>query len=353
MIRNFFINSYRNMRKHFGYLILNLTGLTIGLTSFLLISLYVFHELSYDKFHKNYENIYRIKITGMMAGSELNQAVTAAPMAQTLLTDYPEALGIKLVAGRFFSKEYGTDTTAILINETAVKSLGMTDPLGKYLLQPYRGGQFLKRTIIGVMKDFNIESLHSRITPVCLTFMPGNYPGYLCIRLNGKNIQGTIRAIENLWNDYSNKQPFQYSFFADEFNKQYESEYKAGRIFILFSVLAIFIACLGLIGLITYMTTIRTREVGIRKTFGASKNTIVTLLSREVIFLIIISSLVAYPVAFFGVSAWLNGFAEKVSVTPFIYIIASLIGLAIGWLSISYQAIKAADSNPAESLRHK
>ncbi len=267
--------------------------------------------------------------------------------------DYPEVLGVKLSAGRFFSREYGTDTTAILINETAVKSLGLTDPIGKYILQPAGGGEFMKRKIIGVMKDFNIESLHSRIAPVCLTFMPGNYNGYLCIRLNGKNIQGTIRGIENLWNDFSNKQPFQYSFFADEFNRQYESEYKAGRIFILFSILAIFIACLGLIGLITYMTTIRTREVGIRKTFGASKNSVVTLLSREVIVLIIVSSLVAYPVAFFGVRAWLNGFAEKVSVTPFIYILASFIGLAIGWLSISYHAIKAADYNPAQALRYK
>ncbi len=266
---------------------------------------------------------------------------------------YPEALGIKLSAGRFFSREYGTDTTAILINETAVRSLGLSDPLGKYILQPAGGGEFTKRKIIGIMKDFNIESLHTRIAPVCLTFMPGNYPGYLVIRTDGKEIQGTIKNIEKLWNDFSNKQPFQYSFFADEFNKQYESEFKAGRIFILFSVLAIFIACLGLIGLITFMTTIRTREVGIRKTFGASRNTVVALLSREVLLLIIISSVAAYPVAFFGVRAWLNGFAEKVSVGPVIYITASLIGLAIGWLSISYQAMKAAGYNPARALRYK
>jgi ABC-type transport system, involved in lipoprotein release, permease component len=266
---------------------------------------------------------------------------------------FAEVMGIKLAEGRFFSKEYGTDTTAIMINETAVKFLGLTDPVGKYILRPSNPGKFDKLRIVGVMKDFNIASLHDKITPVCFTLMGGNYEGYLCVRLNGKNIQEVIKSIENVWKDYSNRQPFQYSFFADEFNKNYETEFKTGRIFILFSVLAILIACLGLIGLITYMTTIRTREVGIRKTFGASRRIIVTLLSREVVVLILISSLVAYPVAYFGIKIWLQSFAEKIGVSPIIYIVASIIGLAIGWLSIIYQALKAAAYNPAESLRYK
>jgi len=267
---------------------------------------------------------------------------------------FAEVMGIKLAEGRYFSKEFVTDTTAAMINETAVKFLGFKEPLGKYLLRPGGGpGKFDKLKIVGIMKDFNIASLHEKITPVCFTFMRGNYEGYLCIRLNGKNTQSTIRSIETLWKDYSNSQPFQYSFFADEFNKHYETELKTGRIFILFSILAILIACLGLIGLITYMTTIRTREVGIRKTFGATQGIVVTLLSREVIVLILISSLVAYPVAYFGIKIWLESFAEKISPSPFIYIIASMIGLAIGLLSIIYQALKAAAYNPAESLRYK
>jgi putative ABC transport system permease protein len=229
----------------------------------------------------------------------------------------------------------------------------MTDPLGKYLLQPSGPGQFVKRRIVGIMKDFNIESMHNKIAPVCLTLMPGNYPGFLCMRLNGNNIQETIRTVENTWKDYSKNQPFQYSFFADDFNKLYETEFKAGRIFIVFSILAIFIACLGLIGLITFMTTIRTHEIGIRKTYGATKNIIVTLLSREIVGLILISSLLAYPAAYFGVKLWLESFADKVSVSPFIYLIASIIGLSIGWLAIIYQALRAAGSNPAESLRYK
>jgi putative ABC transport system permease protein len=266
---------------------------------------------------------------------------------------FAEVMGIKLADGRFFSKEYGTDTTAVMINETAVKFLGLTEPVGKYILQPSNPGKFDRFRIVGILKDFNIASLHEKITPVCFTLMKGNYEGYLCVRLNGKNIQSAIKSIENIWKDFSNRQPFQYSFFADDFNKNYEAELKIGRIFILFSVLAIFIACLGLIGLITYMTTLRTREVGIRKTFGATKRIIVTLLSREVLVLILISSLVAYPIAYFGIRFWLNSFAEKITVGPAIYIVASIIGLTIGWLSIIYQALKAAAYNPAESLRYK
>jgi putative ABC transport system permease protein len=267
--------------------------------------------------------------------------------------DFAEVLGIKLAEGRYFSKEYGTDTLAILINETAVKYLGLTDPVGKYILQPRGPGEFRKLKILGVMKDFNIESMHNKITPVCFIFMPGNYGGYLCIRLTGKDTQAAIRSIENIWKDFSNRQPFQYSFFADDYNRLYETDFKTGRIFILFSVLAIFIACLGLIGLITFMTSIRTREVGIRKTYGATRSTIISLLSNEVLILILVSSLVAYPVAWFGIRIWLEGFAEKISVNPLIYIFASLLALAIGWISIIYQALKAAAYNPAEALRYK
>ncbi len=266
---------------------------------------------------------------------------------------YAETMGIKLAEGRYLSKEYGTDTMAILINETAVKSLGLKDPLNSYILQPRGPQEFNKLRIVGVMKDFTIESLHKSITPVCFTLMPGNFEGYLCVRLNGKDIQGIVRSIESIWSDYSPRQPFQYTFFADEFNQLYESEFKAGRIFVLFSLLAIFIACLGLIGLITYMTAVRTREVGIRKTYGAARGSVILLLSREVITLIIFSSLVAYPLAWYGTRMWLEGFAEKIRINPLIFIVASIIGLIIGWISISYQAFKAASSNPAESLRYK
>ena len=266
--------------------------------------------------------------------------------------DFPQALGVQLLEGRFFSREYSTDSSAVLINEAAVKSLGLKDPVGKFILQPRGPQQFKKFKIIGIMKNFNITSMHKAIDPVCFAIMDGGGGDqFATIRLTGNNVNATIKAIEAKWQNFSAQQPFQYDFFTDTWNHLYASEMKTGKIFILFSVLAIFIACLGLIGLVTYITNKRTREIGIRKTYGASIQIVLGLLSKEVVSLILIASLLAYPIAFFGSKYWLEGFASRVRVSPFIYIFATLIVLAIGWLSISYQTVKAASNNPANALR--
>ena len=266
--------------------------------------------------------------------------------------DFPQALGVQLLEGRFYSREFGSDSTSVLINAAAVKSLGLKDPVGKYILQPRGPQQFQKLRIIGVMKDFNIESMHKAVTPVCFTVLyQGGGDQYATIRLSGNNVPATIRAIEQKWQEFTSKQPFQYEFFTDSWDHLYSSEMKTGKIFILFSMLAILIACLGLLGLITYITTKRTREIGIRKTYGASIGVVLRLLSREVVYLILISSLIAYPVAYYGSKYWLEGFAEKVPVNPLIFISATLVALLIGWLSISYQTIKAASYNPSRALR--
>jgi putative ABC transport system permease protein len=202
------------------------------------------------------------------------------------------------------------------------------------------------------MKDFNIESMHKAITPVCFTVMgKGGGDQYATVRLSGEDITGTIKAIEQTWQKFTTKQPFQYEFFTDSWNNLYSSEMKTGKIFILFSILAVFIACLGLLGLITYITNKRTREIGIRKTYGASIQIVLRLLSKEVVYLILISSVIAYPIAWFGSRYWMEGFASKVNINPLIYIFATLITLVIGWLAISYQTFKAASINPADALR--
>lgn len=266
--------------------------------------------------------------------------------------DFPQALGVQLVEGRFFSREYGTDSTAILINEATVKSMGLTDPVGKYILVPVGPQQFQKLQIIGVMKDFNIESMHKAITPVCFIVMgPGGGDQFATVRLTGNDVPATIRALEETWQTFTTRQPFQYDFFSDTWDNLYLSEMKTGKIFIIFSLLAIFLACLGLLGLVTYITYRRTREIGIRKTYGASMQVVLRLLSKEVVFLILISSLIAYPIAYFGSKYWLEGFASKVNVSPFIYILATLITLVIGWLTTSYRTIKAANYNPSNALR--
>jgi putative ABC transport system permease protein len=266
--------------------------------------------------------------------------------------DFPEALGVKLVAGRFYSREFGSDSSAVLINETAVKSLGLKDPVGKFILAPSGPQQFRKLKIIGVMKDFNIESMHKAITPVCFTVLyPYGGDQYATVRLSGSNVPETIKAIAEKWKEFTPKQPFQYDFFSDSWEHLYASEMKTGRIFILFSILAVLIACLGLLGLITYITNKRTREIGIRKTYGASISIVLSLLSKEVVYLILISSLIAYPVAYFGSRYWLEGFADKIRISPLIFVLATLVALIIGWLSISYQTIKAANYNPSRALR--
>jgi putative ABC transport system permease protein len=266
--------------------------------------------------------------------------------------DFPEALGVHLVNGRFFSREYSTDSTAILINEAAVKSLGLKDPVGKNILQPRGPQQFQKLKIIGIMKDFNITSMHKAIDPVCFTVMSsGGGDQYATVRLTGKDVNGTLKAIEQVWKTFTTRQPFQYDFFTDTWDHLYSSEMKTGKIFIIFSLLAVSIACLGLLGLVTFITNKRTREIGIRKTYGASFRIILGLLSTEVLNLILISSLLAYPVAYFGSKYWLRGFAEKVHISPLIYVTATLGALAIGWLSILYQTVKAANYSPANALR--
>lgn len=266
--------------------------------------------------------------------------------------DFPQALGVQLAEGRFFSREYSTDSNAVLINETAVNSLGLKDPVGKYILQPRGPQQFQKLKIIGVMKDFNITSMHKAIEPVCFLIMGGGGGDqYATVRLTGENVQTTIRAIEGKWQNFTTQQPFQYDFFTDSWNHLYSAEMKTGKIFILFSILAIFIACVGLIGLVAYITNKRTKEIGIRKTYGASIQVVLRLLSKEVVTLILISSLIAYPISYFGSKYWLEGFASRVNVSPFIYIFATIIVLVIGWLSISYQTIRAASYNPAHALR--
>ena len=266
--------------------------------------------------------------------------------------DFPQALGVQLLEGRFFSREYATDSNSVLINEAAVRSLGLKDPVGKNILQPRGPQQFQKLKIIGVMKDFNITSMHKAIDPVCFTIMRrGVGDQYATVRLTGQDIPATIRAIEQKWQTFTTMQPFQYEFFSDTWDHLYTSEMKTGKIFILFSILAVLIACLGLLGLMTFITNKRTREIGIRKTYGASIQVVLRLLSREVVYLILISSLIAYPIAYFGSKYWLDGFASKVNISPLVYILATVAALAIGWLSISYQTLKAASYNPASALR--
>lgn len=267
---------------------------------------------------------------------------------------YAELMGLELVEGRFFSKDYPSDSSAVIINESAVKTIGYTEPIGKKFLDQDRDGNIRYMTVIGVVKDYHIESLHKRIEPVMLRLMPGNWEGYVAVKLsNTHNIRETLRFIEDTWFDHSYNKPFQYFFFDDDYANLYRSESTTAQVFVVFAGLSIFIACLGLIGLVTYTASIRKKEIGIRKVLGASTGTLIKLLSNEIVKLIVISTLIAWPLAYFATDYWLQNFADRLSISPWIYIVSTFVVVFIGSLAISFQTIKASMSNPVDSLRQE
>jgi putative ABC transport system permease protein len=248
-----------------------------------------------------------------------------------------------------------TDTFGIVINQAAVKSLGLEDPLNTRFIEP---GETPEDTrffpIIGVVKDFHYESMHEDINPMAIHFMPGNWEGYIMVRMGGGNIPATVDFVQQTWDEFNTDFPFEYSWLDDEYGKLFEPEKRTGQILSVFSILAIFISCLGLFGLISYSTSQRTKEIGIRKTMGASILVVVRLLSKETVSLLAIASVVSFP-AYFVVKGWLQNFAFHVQFNVGLYLVIllgiSLFVLLIAILTVSYQTYKAAAANPAESLR--
>jgi putative ABC transport system permease protein len=261
--------------------------------------------------------------------------------------DYLSTIGIKLVAGRNFSKQMGTDTAAIIVNEAFVQRLGAKDPLNKTVYRDTYGVQPFH--IIGVMKNFNFSSLRDKIAPVVLTYAPDN--GAISLRLRTADVTGLMKLVEQKWKAFSPNQQFTYSFMDEDFDATYRSEQRIGQIFISFSTLAIMIACLGLFGLAAYAAEQRNKEIGIRKVLGASVSAIVGMLSMDFIKLILISILLASPLAWYAMQKWLQDFAYRVNMHWWTLALAGLTAIFIAFITISFQSIKAALSNPIKSLR--
>lgn len=274
---------------------------------------------------------------------------------QTLTSDYefPQVMGLEMKAGRFFSKEFPGDTMSVVVNESAVAALGYDDPLGKNLVG-YSGGQeVIAYKIIGVVKDFHSGSLKEQI-PNIVFFYPGKYtPSYMAISIVPGNKAAVLRTIRAKWEEFIPGQVFGYFYMDDYYNDLHKNEIRSGKILGVFALLSLFIALLGLFGLSLFISEQRTKEIGVRKVMGAKTNQIVLLLNKQFTLWILLANLIAWPLAWYFVSRWMENFAYHVSLGAWIFILTAFISVAFGWLTVSYQSIKAAVVKPAKSLRYE
>ncbi|MCW3091925.1 MAG: transporter permease [Ferruginibacter sp.] len=265
--------------------------------------------------------------------------------------DYLNTLGMEIVKGRNFSREFGSDSSAILINETTAKIIGYDNPIGKklYTFDGVMPPKSISYTIIGVVKNFNFESLHQNIGPLC--FRMGNNSWSTAFKVSATDVTGLLKNIENKWKAMAPGMPFSYQFLDDAFDNMYRSEQRVGKIALAFAILTILIACLGLFGLATYMAEQRTKEIGVRKVLGASIQNVVSMLSKDFLKLVFVGALIAFPIAWYSMHKWLEDFAFRVDMSWWIFAFAGFIALLIALATVSFQAIKAAMANPVKSLR--
>jgi putative ABC transport system permease protein len=266
---------------------------------------------------------------------------------------FADTYKLKINEGRFFSNEHPSDSSAVVINQAAVKSLGIIDPVGKNLIALGRttpGNKTYK--IIGVVEDFNYESLHQEIRPLVIhLFQRGGFGRFASVRIAAGDYNTTINFLKKTWKKFADNEAFEYNFFDRDWAHLYNSEQITGKIASIFSALAIFIACLGLLGLAAFITEQRTKEIGIRKVLGANVMEIVVLLSKEFTKWILIANIIAWPLAYYVMNNWLKDFAYKISITPWVFFISGMAALIIALLTISSHAIKAATANPVKSLK--
>ena len=258
--------------------------------------------------------------------------------------DYINTMGMKIVTGRNFSIDMPTDSKAAIINQTLAKELGLSDPIGKRIMN---GNQTF--TVIGIVEDFNFESMKQKIGGLCLIL--GNSPNIVSVKVNTSDMSRTIHSITGVWNKFLPNQPIRFTFLDESFAKMYADVQRMGLIFSTFALLAVIIACLGLFALSSFIIVQRTKEIGIRKVLGASISNVVFNLSKDFLILVVVSNVIAWPVAYYFMNMWLQDFVYRISMNWWVFIFAGCIVLAIALITISFGAIKAATANPVESLR--
>ncbi len=265
--------------------------------------------------------------------------------------DFFDTYNIGMAAGRNFSKSIRSDDSlAFIINEAGAKKLGWTN-LNKQIDRQFEYAG-VNGKLIGIVKDFHFESLHQKITPMIFLFSRENF-NTVSVKISGNNMQEGLQLLETKWRSFIPDRPFEFSFLTDKYARLYDAELKQNQLLTSFAGLAIFIACLGLFGLATFNTMQRIKEIGIRKVLGASVPGILTLLSREIVILIVIANFVAWPVAWYMMNQWLSSFAYHIDMNVLIYIAAAGIAVIIALLTVSMQTLKAARANPAKTLRYE
>lgn len=265
--------------------------------------------------------------------------------------DFVSTFGIPLKAGRFFSRDFGTDTLSFVINEASVKALGWKsnqDAVGK----DFKYGR-TKGHIIGVINDFHFESMHQAIVPLVLLLLPPSqvYYNNFSVKIASNNITASMGNLETAWEKYFPETPFDYTFLDDNFDKLYESEQRQATLFTSFACIAIFIACLGLLGLSAFAISQRIKEIGVRKVLGASTNSIVGLLSADFLKLVVVAAVLAFPAAWYAMHNWLKDFAYRTDIHWWVFIAAGMLAAIVAFVTVSLQAVKAAVANPVKSLR--
>ena len=265
--------------------------------------------------------------------------------------NFVPTLGLKIIDGRNFSENFGTDENSIIINQSAAKKLGFKDPVGNEVYIPSGSSEKLVK-IVGVIKDFHIQSYHNLIEPLFLYINPDRFYK-IALRFNQEYAANIIASLKKEWHKILPGRKFEYSFLSDKYSSLYSSDEKNGTLFSIFTFLSILIACLGLFGLSTFMTEVRTKEIGIRKVLGADVKSILLLLSGEFAKSILISNIIAWPIAYYAVTKWLNNFAYKTNVGLSIFLVAGLIILFVVLVTVSYHVIKISISNPVKSIRYE
>ncbi len=276
----------------------------------------------------------------------------------TVEYDYFETLGNKIVEGRSFDRNIREDeNSTFILNEAAIKEFGWDEPLGKMFESrkiDFTTGEWVPRKgqVIGVAEDFHFESVRSKIVPV-MYFINHGMVNWLIIKINSSNTSETLEYIKEKWDDLNVEIKYAPSFYKDDLDALYRAEERFFKLFVIFSGLAIAIACLGIFGLASFTAEQRTKEIGIRKVMGASVSSIIKLINREFLILVLISNIIAWPIAWYFMKNWLNNFTYKIDLTIWPFIISGLIAIIIALLSVTYKALKASSTNPIEALRYE